>query len=261
MFNPSDLTPKLTNDLVTKVLAVEIYFQLAAGKSPVYFSVSDFANSYSIEILYIAVTLYLLAAWLAPIGMLSYWMFFGSIRSALHLIGSTIRVQGIPLFPYLEWKRDVTRVSALVAEDYARSTGNSMLLLKIKEFEFEKLRQVEGEYVATLNLLLVGTVVVLGHFGYPNFLMRVTAFSESFTYGYSYAAVCTLLIVQGVIGRVSNYHIFRDLGFVPGDIFSSVDERNEAENWSSNIARRHIPFIKRWISNNQSKAGRNSIDV
>jgi hypothetical protein len=247
MFNPATAAPNVTGDLVTKVLAVEIYFQLRAGKSPIYFTLSDFADSYSLELLYIAVSISLLFAWIIPVAMLLYWSVFGSISFFLNAVGSSIKIKGTPILPFLRWKSDINRVSTQIAEDYAKNNHDDVLLARIKAFEAQKLKQVEGEVIATMNLLLICVIVGLGYMGAPNFLMKVTSFADPLLNNYGYEFVCFLLAVQGFFGRLFNYHIFGSMGHLPGDFFSGSEERDKVVAWASEIAARNVPFMRKWI--------------
>jgi hypothetical protein len=256
MFNPATVSPNITGDLVTKVLVVEVYFQLRAGKSPIYFTLSDFADSYSLELLYIAITLFLLSAWILPVAMFLYWFIFGGIRYVLNFIGSVIKIHGIPVFPFLLWKSDSTRVSTQIAEDYAKSNGNEIMLSRIKAFEAKQTKQVEGEVIATMNLLLVLLIIGLGYFGAPNFLMKVTSFADPLVDDYGYEIVCTLLAIQGFFGRLFNYQLFRNLGHLPGGFFTTNEERDKVAAWTSEIVARNIPFMRKWIEEDSRRRNR-----
>lgn len=245
------IVPSLTANLVTKVLALEVYFLLRLGKSPAYFTLTDFLNNYSIEILYISVLLFLLSPWFFAPAMLVYYAFAGSAAWVFRRALNLIKWGGIPVFRALyERDRDST-VSITVAKDFAKSNGDADLLKRIELYEVENRKSLEGEAISTVNFALTLVIALISSQGSPNFLMKVTEFLEIHLNGHAYHMVLLMLIIQGVIGRASSFHLLKNSGILPYQFFKNNAERAASKEWALTMIKRNEPMAFDWL--NRSK--------
>lgn len=129
------LLPSMTAGFINKVLLVDVYFLLSAGQSPAYFTLPDFLDGYSMELLYIAVLLSLLTGWLFIPALAGYTIFVGGLTWFVRKLFGLIRCQGIPIFRALDQQNQENSVSLLVAKDYAKSKKDSELKARIEEHE------------------------------------------------------------------------------------------------------------------------------
>ncbi len=239
--------PNLTLGVVTKILLIEVYFLLRVGKSPAYFSLSDFLDNYSIELLYISVLFFLLAAWIFPIVFLVYFGFAGTFAWFGRKVMNLIRINGVPVFRALREQDHKQAVSIEIAKDYAKSKKLNELTGRIEEYEKAHEKAMEGETLAATNFFLVLLIVTISCYGAPNFLMRVTSFADPFTKGYAYHACIVLLAIQGCIGRASSFYLLGNAGKLPRSFFDNEDERQSVAGWSTEIIERNIPLALRWM--------------
>ena len=113
------LLPSLTGSMVTKILAIELYFILTLSKSPIYFTLTDFLDSHSIELLYISVTLFILAPWIFPFAIAVYYLVAGAPAWVVAKLLNFVKWNGLPVFRLLRERKKDASVSILVAKDYA----------------------------------------------------------------------------------------------------------------------------------------------
>lgn len=247
------LLPSLTSNIVTKILAIELYFLLTLSKSPIYFTLSDFLDSHSIELLYISVTLFLLAPWIFPFAMAIYFFVAGAPAWIFSKLLNFVKWDGLPVFRLLRDRKDDSSVSIEVAKDYAFRNHLTELSQRIEDYQLSNTKHMEGEAIATTNFLLIFLIVIVSDKSSPNFLMKVTGVLEPYLANYAYVGVVTLLLIQGVVGRISGFHLLRDAGSLHPDFFRDDIERAKAADWVNQIARKHEPHIMQWLRKNQMK--------
>lgn len=247
--NIEGLLPTVTSSLINKVLFLEVFFLLRSGKSPVYFSLSDFVDNYSIEIFYIAVLFSMLAAWIAIPAFAFYYVVVGSLSWCGRAILGLFKFEGIPIFKALGQQEREKSVSTEVAIDFAKSKPDLDLLARITEYEKNTQERIKNEAIATANFALVGAIVVTSYLtGAPNFLMKITSFADQFTPDAAYKVCIILLAIQGILGRATNFYLIRAAANLPPNFFVDEAERNEVNGWASKIIERQIPLAQNWIN-------------
>lgn len=244
------LIPNLTSALVTKVLFVELYFLLTVSKSPVYFTLTDFLDSHTIELLYISVTAFLLTPWIVPIALAIYVAVAGLPSwIAVRLLG-LIKFDGFPVFKVLSQRQRDKSVSVDVTKDYAFRNGLPDLSKRLAEYQSEQKKKLEGESIAAANFFLILLIVMISSASAPNFLMKVTGVLEPYLGGYAYSGVVTLLLIQGFVGRMTGFCLLKYSGYLPPDFFVDEGERMSAEGWAGKMASRHEPYLLEWLRRN-----------
>lgn len=244
------IVPKATVAFTSKVLFLEVYFLLRAGKSPAYFSLTDFIQTYSIEILYIVILLSLLAGWLIGPVFLLYFSVAGGLSWAGSQITRLARWQGTPVFSELSRYKRENSVSIAIARDYAHANCDGSLEERIAKYDEEVSQKLQNEMLAAANFALVVLIALVTHFTQaPNFLMKITSFADGITGGRAYEACLTLLVFQGVLGRALCFHLLRDSGSLPPDFFRTEDERRAVAAWVNQVVKKHEPLAKKWTGN------------
>jgi hypothetical protein len=241
------LLPSLSSGLVTKVLAIELYFLLTASKSPIYFTLTDFLDSHSIEILYISVTMFLLAPWVFPVAITTYIIVAGFPAWIARKILGTWKSEGLPIFRILRDRNREKSVSINVAKDYAFRNDLPELAQRISEHEVKHSKAMEGEAIAATNFLLILAIVLVSSQLAPNFLMKVTQIFDPYIGGKAYEIVVFLLIIQGIVGRMSGFHLIKGAGSLGPDFFKDENERASAANWVNSMVERNKPYLFDWI--------------
>lgn len=241
------LLPNLSSALVTKVLAIELYFLLTASKSPIYFTLTDFLDSHSIELLYISVTMFLLTPWIFPVAITTYIIVAGIPAWVARKLLGAWKSEGVPVFQILQDRNREKAVSLNVAKDYAFRNDLPELAQRISEHEAKHSKAMDGEAIAATNFLLLVAIVLVSSQVAPNFLMKVTQVFDPYTGGKAYAIVVTLLMIQGIIGRMSGFHLLRDSGSLGPDFFRDESERANAANWVNSMVERNQPYLLEWI--------------
>lgn len=216
MKNIDGLVPNLTTGVITKILFVEIYFLLRSGQSPAYFSLLDFVDSYSIELLYISALLTLLAGWIIIPALAGYMITAGALSWMGRLIFSKFKYMEIPIFKALGKEEREKRVSLSIAKNFAHSNSDSDLQRRIEEYEKSSFENLENEAKASANFALILVIAWVSHStGAPNFMMRVTSFVDPYLYGIAYEICLALLIIQGLLRRASSFHSLPASGYLP----------------------------------------------
>lgn len=241
------LLPNLSNGFVTKFLAIELYFLLTASKSPIFFTLTDFLDSHSMELLYISVTLFLLTPWIFPAAIATYIIVAGLPAWIARKVLGVWKSEGVPVFRVLQDRNRAKAVSLNVAKDYAFRNDLPELAQRISEHEVKHGKAMEGEAIATTNFLLLVTIVLVSNQSAPNFLMKVTKVLDPYTGGKAYAIVVTLLMIQGIVGRMSGFHLLRDSGSLGPDFFRDESERVNAANWVNSMVERNQPDLFDWL--------------
>ena len=241
------LLPSLSSNLVTKILAIELYFLLTVSKSPIYFTLTDFLNSHSIEILYISVTIFLLTPWIFPIAIATYIVIAGLPAWIARKLFAYWKSDGWPIFKMIQDRNRDKAVSITVAKDYAFRNDFPELTQRIIDYESKHSKAMEGETIAATNFLLVVAIVLVSSQTVPNFLMKVTEVLEPYTGNTAYAVAVALLMFQGIIGRMSGFHLLRDSGNLAPDFFKNEDERASAKNWANSMIERNQPYLIEWM--------------
>ncbi len=246
--NITGLLPNMTNNIVNKVLLLEVYFLLKAGKSPAYFSLIDFVDSYSIELFYIAVFFAMLAGWMTLPALAFYYILSGMLSWFGNRIIGLVKTEGIPIFTALGQHARENSVSLGVAIDYAKSKPDPELKKRIEEYEETTQERLSNEILAATNFVLVGLIVWIGSStGSPNFLMKGASFADSFSYGLAYEVCLVLLATQGFVGRATNFHLFRASGSLPPSFFIDEEERAKVEVWKVEMVNNCIPLARKWM--------------
>lgn len=241
------LLPSLSSGLVTKVLAIELYFLLTASKSPIYFTLTDFLDSHSIELLYISVTIFLLTPWIFPVAMATYIIVAGVPAWIARKVLGAWKSGGVPVFRILQERNRAKAVSLNVAKDYAFRNDLPELSKRISEHEVTHAKAMEGEAIATTNFLLLAAIIIVSSQFSPNFLMKVTQVLDPYTGGKAYVIVVTLLMIQGIVGRMSGFHLLRDSGSLGPEFFRDESERVNAANWVTSMVERNKPDLFEWL--------------
>lgn len=245
------LLPSLSNGLIAKILAIELYFLLSAHKSPIYFTLTDFLDSHSIEILYISVTIFLLSPWIIPIVMAAYVAVAGTLSWIARKLLGCIRWDGLPVFRILRERDHELAVRIEVAKDYAFRNDLPELAGRIADYESKQNRSMEGEAIAATNFSLVLAILLVSSDSVPNFLMKVTEPLEPYTGIMAYKTVIGLLLIQGIIGRMSSFHLLRDAGILRPDFFKNEEERISAKEWEAAMVERPQPYLIEWMQRNR----------
>jgi hypothetical protein len=249
--NITGLLPNMTNSIVNKVLFLEVYFMLKTGKSPAYFSLIDFVDSYSIELFYIAVFFVMLAGWLMLPALAFYYVLSGILSWFGNWLMGLVKVEGTPIFTALGQHKRENSVSLGVAIDYAKSKPDPELKKRIEEYEKTTHERLSNEALAATNFVLVGLIVWISYStGAPNFLMKVASFADSFSYGLTYEVCLVLLAIQGFIGRATNFHLLQDSGSLPPSFFIDKDERAKVEAWHMKTVENCMPLARKWMKPN-----------
>jgi hypothetical protein len=224
-----------------------VYFLLRSGKSPAYFSLLDFVDNYSIELLYITVLFTLLSGWIIIPALAGYVLIAGALAWLGRQLVSTIRYMGIPIFKALGNEERRKRVSISIAEDYARSNSNDALLDRIEDYKKSSTQSLENEAQASANFILILIIAYVSHStGAPSFIMKVTSFVDPYFGGSAYQICLALLIGQGLLGRASNFHHLPASGHLPTRFFKNEEERSTVDAWSQQVIQRHAPLAEKW---------------
>lgn len=243
------MVPNLTNGVITKILFVEIYFLLRSGQSPAYFSLLDFVDSYSIELLYITALLTLLTGWIVIPALAVYMLTAGALSWMGRLFFSTVKFLGIPIFKALREEERKKRVSLTIAKNFAHSNSNSDLQRRIEEYEKSSNQSLENEAQASANFALILAIAWVSHStGAPNFMMKVTSFVDPHLSGIAYEICLALLIIQGLLGRASSFHSLPASGYLPTRFFKNEDERSTVAAWTHQEIQRHFPLAEKWLN-------------
>lgn len=249
MKNIDGLVPNLTNGLITKILFVEIYFLFRSGQSPAYFSLLDFVDSYSIELLYITALLTLLAGWIIIPALACYVIAAGALSWMGRLILATFQYMGVPIFRALREGERERRVSLSIAKDFAHSNSDSDLQRRIQEYEESSNKILENEARASANFALILAIAWVSHStGAPNFMMKVTGFVDPYLSGMAHKTCLVLLIIQGLLGRASNFYSLPASGYLPSRFFRNEDERSTVAAWTHKEIQRHLPLAEKWMN-------------
>jgi hypothetical protein len=249
--NITGLLPNMTNSIVNKVLFLEVYFLLKAGKSPAYFSLIDFVDSYSIELFYIAVFFVMLAGWLMFPALAFYYVSSGILSWFGNRIMGFVKIKGIPIFTALGQHKRENSVSLGIAIDYAKSKPDPKLKKRIDEYEKTTQERWYNEALAATNFVLVGLIVWISYSkGAPNFLMKIASFADSFSYGLAYEVCLVLLAIQGFVGRATNFHLLHASGSLPPSFFIDEDERAKVEVWNVKMVEKYMPLARKWMKTN-----------
>lgn len=242
------LLPNVTSNITNKMLFLEVYFLLRAKQSPIYFSLTDFVDNYSIELLYIAVTFSLLAGWLFLPTIGFYTVFVGSLAWCGRKFMGVFKCEGIRNFEVLNKHNRDNSVSIEVAKEYAKSNTDDDLQTRIEKYERESSERFANEVLATTNFVLVVLIAWIStSTGAPNFLMRVSSFADPFTFGHAYTICLVLLILGGLFGRAANFHLFRASGSLPPSFFKNADERKKVAAWTEKIVGQYEPLAKQLL--------------
>lgn len=248
MKNIDGLVPNLSNGVITKILFVEIYFLLRSGQSPAYFSLLDFLDSYSIELIYITALLTLLTGWIIIPALAGYMIIAGSLSWIGRQILSTFKYMGVPIFKALGEEEREKRVSLDIAKNFAHSNSDSDLQRRIEEYEKSSIQSLESEAQASANFVLILAIAWVSHStGAPNFIMRVTSFVDPYLSGMAYEICLALLIIQGLLGRASRFHNLPASGYLPTRFFKNEDERSKVAAWAHQEVQRHLPLVEKWV--------------
>lgn len=248
-YSPDKLLPSITGSVANKVLFLEVHFLLRAGKSPVYFGLTDFIENYSIEILYIAVTFYLFTGWIAPIVILGHYAVVGSLALCAKQFLRIFKFSGIPVFAALNQHNSENSVSILIAKDYAKSNNHADLERRIERYEKDSNENLNNEAVATANFFLIISIALISYLtNAPNFLIKISSFADPIFSGYAYHVFGILLIVQGIIGRISSFHLINTSANLPPNFFASEAERANIASWNNDILKRYQPLAEKWKS-------------
>ncbi|MCC1482007.1 hypothetical protein J1C52_10185 [Roseibaca sp. Y0-43] len=86
----------MSGKVALNLLFVEIYFLFRAGKSPFFFTLSDFVDRFSIEILYISLVLFLITGFLFPIAFIAYHSVFWLLDG---IRGIAFGTEGVSICP------------------------------------------------------------------------------------------------------------------------------------------------------------------
>lgn len=249
MKNIDGLVPNLTKGVITKILFVEIYFLLRSGQSPAYFSLLDFVDSYSIELLYITALLTLLTGWVVIPAIAGYTIIAGSLSWMGRQIFSVFKYMGVPILKALAEEEREKRVSLSIAENFAHSNSDSDLQRRIVEYKKSSNKSLENEAQATANFVLILAIAWVNHStGAPNFMMRITSFVDPYLSGLAYEICIALLIIQGLLGRATSFHRLPASGYLPTRFFKNEDERSEVAAWTQQEIQRHIPLVEKWLN-------------
>ncbi|MEC8580144.1 MAG: hypothetical protein VXZ18_05275 [Pseudomonadota bacterium] len=249
MKNVDQLVPNLTKGVITKILFVEIYFLLRSGQSPAYFSLLDFVDSYSLELLYITTLLTLLTGWMTLPAIAGYVIIAGSLSLIGRLILSPLRCFGIPIFKALRDEEREKRVSVKIAESFAHSNSNSDLQKRIDAHLESSNQHLANEVLASANFVLILAIAWVSHStSAPNFMMKVTNFVDPHLAGHAYEICLALLIIQGLLGRASNFHSLSASGYLPTRFFKNEDERLTVAAWSSSEVQKHYSLAEKWLN-------------
>lgn len=247
--NLIELLPNVTSSITNKVLLLEVYFLLRSHQSPIYFSLTDFVENYSIELLYISVTLSLLTGWIFPLALAIYAILVGGFTWFGRKFLGLIRFQGIPIFEALNQRDREDSVSLSVAKDYAKSKADEGLQRRIDEYAKTSLKQLENEVHAATNFALVLLIAWISYStGAPNFLMKVSQFADPITLGNAYQICLFLLLSQGLLGRMSGFHLLRASGNLTPQFFKSEEERKKVASWVSEMVDRNKSLAERWLN-------------
>lgn len=243
------LVPNITTSIIQKVLLLEIYFLLRAGKSPAYFSLTDFVDNYSIELFYIAVFFSMLAAWLVLPAMAVYMMFAGILAWCTRKFFGIFKYLGVPIFKILDQHEQENSVSIEIAKDYAKFTNDASLKTRIEEHEEKLQDDFLNETQATINFALIIAIIWISNStSAPNFFMQVANLVDPFTFGWAYQICVLLLVLQGIVGRMVSFHIVRSAGSLPIKFFQNDEERETVAAHTSNVVEQKMSAVWRWLA-------------
>ena len=244
--NITGLLPSVTNSIVNKVLFLEVYFLLRTGQSPAYFSLIDFVDNYSIELLYITVFFAMLVGWLMLPAMAFYYVIAGVFSWLGRKFMGLFKCEGTPIFTALGQHERENSVSLMIAIDYAKSKPDPELKERIDEYNKASQERLSNEALAATNFVLVGLIAWISYStSSPNFLMKVSSFADTFSYGWAYEVCLVLLAIQGFVGRATSFHLLHASGNLPPSFFSNEDERAEVKAWKLKMCDKYIPLARK----------------
>lgn len=247
--NIDRLLPSITVGFISRVLLIEVYFLLRIGKSPAYFTLTDFLDAYSIELLYLTVSLSLLTGWVLVPALAAYTLLFGFLAWLTRATFGLIRIQGIPIFKALSQHKRENSVSLEIAKDYAKSHADITMQKRIKEYETESREHLSNEALASANFLLLLVAFWISHStGAPNFLMKVTTYADPYLMENAYEVCIVLLAIQGVLGRISSFHLLSEAGSLPPSFFKDDEERKAVADWATKVVGRFTPLAEKWLN-------------
>ncbi len=226
------LLPNLTGSVVSKVLFLEIYFLLRVGKSPAYFTLSDFFDRYSFELLYISVLFVLLADWVLLPAAYLYLGFAGPLAWCLRTLLYKIKIGHTYVFKEL-YSMDRKNLTSLdLTINFARTNGEQSLLQRATEYKDMNRHKVAAEKTAATNLILIlGIIGISCLAGAPNFLMMVSDFANPYTNGWAYQICIGLIVIQGCLGRAVNFDVFLKANSLPARFFDDDTLRTTIRDW------------------------------
>lgn len=228
----------------TTVLYLEIYFLLRAGKSPFFFTVTDFFEKYTIEVLYLSALIVILSGWLIFAIVSVYLIVFSSIRKIAIFISDKFKIDGFPIFAAMRSYRENNSVSVDVASDFSRRNRDHDLAQRLEKFMAEQKNRTEGEAIATANFVAIIIIYYLTFKnGTPNFIQGLTNFLGAYS-NFTYSLVFVLVAVQGILGRIQGITAFTTLGKLPPDFFVDEHEKEKVAAWSEQVLRRNQAIIE-----------------
>ncbi|MCC1482641.1 hypothetical protein J1C52_13385 [Roseibaca sp. Y0-43] len=136
-------------------------------------------------------------------------------------------------------------MSVEIAKKYAFKNSKGEMSNRIDEWEKSQAKAMEGEITTTGIYILLFVAILLSSEARPNFLMGVLdIFTEN---ELVYKIIISLFLVQFFFGRLTNYHLFRDAGYLPVDFFKSDEERKEASDWAARHLENFQPSVKKYM--------------
>jgi hypothetical protein len=230
--NVEKLLPNLTGSVVSKILFLEIYFLLRVGKSPAYFTLSDFFDRHSFELLYIGVLFVLLSDWVLFPATYIYLVFAGPLAWCLRTLLSRIKIAHTYIFKELYSMDRKNRTGLDLTINYARANNDQSLLQRATEYKEAYRHKVAAEKTAATNLILVLAIIGISCLaGTPNFLMMVSDFANPYTNGWAYQICIGLFVIQGSIGRAVNFYVFLKANSLPARFFNDDTLRTTIHAW------------------------------
>lgn len=233
---------------------METYFLLRTGMSPAYFSLTDFLNGYSIELFYIAVVFSLIFGWIFLPALALYTVLIAPLAWLGKKVIGMPRYQGIPIFTAVLQRNREDSVSLEIAKDFAKSNSENGLLSRIEEYSAKATTNLSNEMQATANYSLLAAIAYITYAtGAPNFLTKVTAFADPLVFDKAYTVCLYLILVQGIVGRISGFHRLRATVYLPPSFFINEEERLKCKAWVYKTIERNEPLAKRWLNKTYSK--------
>ncbi|UWR41990.1 hypothetical protein K4F85_03565 [Phaeobacter inhibens] len=216
-------------------MAVEVYFILQLGKSPIYFKLSDFLNPHGIELFYVSVTIFILAPWIAPPAYIIYATFFHALKAAILWPFKIIKYNGQPLFKKILESQRSDEIAIDVAKNYCKEHKDSALSARIESWEDDQNQRNSLELVRTTSLSLFIAMALISSKENPNFLMKVSDIASQWFSFDAYRILVFLIISSGLLGRLSNFQSLRKLGYLPQDFITDPVTREGLKEWPSKM--------------------------